>query len=81
MARPVIVAEDDPFMRLVGVVLDPATAPERIAAFADFFSVDLSDFDGWLKALRSKAARACPAEVRLVESERHSARTSPTPTP
>lgn len=56
-------------MRLVGVVLDPATSPERIAAFADFFSVDLPDFDGWLKTLRAKLAKAHPADVRLVESE------------
>jgi glyoxylate reductase/D-3-phosphoglycerate dehydrogenase len=69
MARPVIVVEDDPFLRIVAVVLEPATSPERIAAFADFFSCDLPDFAGWLKNLRAKAATLYPAEVRLVDSE------------
>ncbi len=69
MARSVIVVEDDPFLRIVGVVLDPATSPERIAAFADFFACDLPDFAGWLKKLRARAAALYPAEVRLVDSE------------
>ena len=50
--RPMLVVEDDPFLRLLGVILDPATSPERIAAFADFFAHDLPDFDGWLQQLR-----------------------------
>lgn len=69
MARPVIIVEDDPFLRIIGVVLDPATAPERIAAFADFFACDLDDFDGWLKDLHAKTGAIYPAQVRLVASE------------
>lgn len=69
MAKPVIVVEDDRFLRIIGVVLDPTTSAERLAAFSDFFSVDQPDFDGWLKTLRAKLARAYPADVRLVESE------------
>ncbi len=69
MAPPVIVVEDDPFIRIVGVVLDPATAPERIAAFADFFACDLPDFAGWLARQRARAAAIFPAEVRLIGSE------------
>ena len=37
-ARPVIVVEDDPFMRIIGVVLDPSTSDERHRAFGDFFA-------------------------------------------
>jgi len=67
-ARPVIVVEDDPFLRLVGVALDPDTTQERIAAFADFFAHDLPDFAGWLARVRANAAAIWPAQVRLVTS-------------
>lgn len=68
MGKPVLVVEEDPFLRLIGVTLDPATSTERVAAFADFFAHDLPDFDGWLRQLRSRLPRLFPAEVRLVES-------------
>ena len=42
-----LAVEDDPFLRLIGVILDPATDTERIAAYADFFAHDLADFNGW----------------------------------
>lgn len=67
-ARPVIVVEDDPFLRIVGVALDPDTSPERSAAFADFFAHDLPDFAGWLARVRANAAAIWPAQVRLVTS-------------
>jgi len=67
-ARPVIVVEDDPFLRIVGVALDPDTSPERIAAFADFFAHDLPDFAGWLACVRANATAIWPAQVRLVNS-------------
>jgi phosphoglycerate dehydrogenase-like enzyme len=69
MSGPVIVVEDDPFLRMIGVVLDPSTAPERVGAFADFFSCDLSDFNGWLADARAAAGRIYPTEVRYVDSE------------
>jgi len=67
MRKPVLVVEEDPFLRLIGVTLDPATSAERITAFADFFAHDLPDFDGWLQQLRSRLPRLFPAEVRLVD--------------
>ena len=66
-ARPVIAVEDDPFLRLIGVVLDPATPRQRIDAFADFFAHDLPDFDGWLRGLRARLKRLHPATVQIVE--------------
>jgi phosphoglycerate dehydrogenase-like enzyme len=63
---PVIVVEDDPFTRLVGVVLDPTTSAERRAAFADFFAHDLPNFDDWCDRVRSQAAGLFPADVRVV---------------
>lgn len=68
MPRRILVVEDDPFLRLVGVVLDPATPAERIDAFADFFACDLPDFAGWQEAVRERAGGLFPAEVRLVDS-------------
>ena len=51
-AKLIIVAEDDPFVRIVQVVLDPSTTPERLAAFADFFAHDEPDFAGWCARAR-----------------------------
>jgi phosphoglycerate dehydrogenase-like enzyme len=65
---PVVVVEDDPWTRLVGVVLDPTTSAERTAAFADFMSPDEPDFAGWRDRLRARAGALYPSEVRLVPS-------------
>ena len=42
---PVIVVEDDPFTRLIPLVLDLNASEERRAAFADFMSTDEPDFE------------------------------------
>src|SRR5262249_22716727 len=65
---PVVVVEDDPWTRPIGVVLDPATSGERCAAFADFMSPDEPDFAGWCDALRARAGGLYPGDVRLVRS-------------
>lgn len=66
---PVIVVEDDPFTRLIPLVLDPKASEERRAAFADFMSTDEPDFTGWCARVRRESAALYPAEVRLVTSE------------
>jgi phosphoglycerate dehydrogenase-like enzyme len=66
---PVVVVEDDPWTRLIGVVLDPTTSEERRAAFADFMSPDEPDFAGWCEDLRARVPRLYPSEVRLVASQ------------
>jgi len=63
-----LVVENDPFLRLIGVILDPTTPAERVAAFADFFAHDLPDFEGWLKQMRSRLPHLQPARVTLVDS-------------
>jgi phosphoglycerate dehydrogenase-like enzyme len=63
------VVEDDPFTRLIPLVLDPAASEERRAAFADFMSTDEPDFAGWCKRVRKGAANIYPATVRMVTSE------------
>src|SRR4030095_3688132 len=65
---PILVVEDDPWTRLIGVVLDPATSEERRAAFADFMSPDEPDFAGWCDQLRARAGALYPSEVQLVAS-------------
>jgi phosphoglycerate dehydrogenase-like enzyme len=69
MAKPVLVVEDDPFTRLIAIVLDPSSSDERRAAFADFMSTDEPDFNGWVARVRAGAPALYPAEVRLVGSE------------
>ena len=67
-ANDVLVVEDDRFLRVVGVVLDPQTPAERYAAFADFFAHDEPDFDDYCQRVRARRRRLFPAQVRLVET-------------
>lgn len=67
--RPIIVVEDDPFLRLIQVILDPATPAVRVAAFSDFFAHELPDFAGWCGRLRARVGSLYPSEVRLVADE------------
>lgn len=66
--RPRIVVEDDPFLRLVPVILDPDTSAEMIAGFADFMAHDEPDFIGWCRRLRASVPTLWPARVQLVET-------------
>ncbi|HEY7299020.1 MAG TPA: NAD(P)-dependent oxidoreductase [Xanthobacteraceae bacterium] len=68
-ANSVIVLEDDPFLRLIGVLLDPNTSAERTAAFADFFAHDEPDFLGYCGEVRRRVGTLFPAEVRIVETQ------------
>jgi phosphoglycerate dehydrogenase-like enzyme len=67
-SKPILIVEDDVWARLIGVVLDPTTSEERLAAFADFVSPDLPDFRGWCDEVRRAAGRLFPSDVRLVAS-------------
>lgn len=68
-SRPIIVVEDDPFPRLIQVILDPGTPAARVAAFSHFFAHELPDFTGWCERLRARLKRLHPAEVRLVPDQ------------
>ena len=48
------VVENDSFLRLIQVVLDPSAPEERIAAFSHFCAHDLPDFAGWCETVRSQ---------------------------
>src|SRR5882757_5487292 len=69
LENPVLVIEDDVWTRLIGVVLDPTTSPERWAAFADFMSPDLPDFGSWCDKVQKRAGPLYPGDVRLVTSK------------
>ena len=69
LENPVLVVEDDVWARLIGVVLDPTTSPERWAAFADFMSPDLPDFRKWSDQIQKRAGPLHPSDVRLVSSK------------
>jgi phosphoglycerate dehydrogenase-like enzyme len=67
--RPVLVVEDDPWTRVIQVVLDPETSPERRAAFADFMSPDEPHFEHWCEQVRRRAGALYPCEVQMVSSQ------------
>ena len=67
--RTVIVVEDDPFPRMLQVMLDPSATTERFAALADFVAHDLPDFTAWCQRVRENAGALYPADVRLVSSQ------------
>jgi len=64
-----VVVEDDPFPRLIQVILDPATSAARLAAFSHFFAHEEPDLTGWCGRLRARLKRLYPAEVRLVADQ------------
>ena len=68
-ARPVIVVEDDPFPRILQVILDPNATAERRDAFAHFMAHDVPDFAGWCAETRAQVPTLYPADVRLVSTQ------------
>lgn len=66
---PIIVAEDDNIIRSAQVILDPSTDPDRRAGIADYTSVDLTDFDGFLAKIRGGAPSVFPSTFRMVDSQ------------
>ena len=68
-SRPIFVVENDTFLRLIQIVLDPAAPAERIAAFAHFCAHDLPDFRGWYERVRGRVQHLFPADVRLVDHQ------------
>src|ERR671923_1510458 len=67
LSKPAIVVEDDPFLRLIQVVLDPTTPSARVAAFSHFFAHDFPDFARWCERVRDSIGALYPAHVRLVK--------------
>jgi glyoxylate reductase len=66
--RPLIVIEDDRFLRMLQVMLDPDTPAERYAAFKDFFAHE-ANLDDYCKQVRATIPALFPARVQLVETQ------------
>ena len=63
------IVENDSFLRLIQVVLDPNAPKERLDAFAHFCQHDTPDFGGWCDGIRAQAPNIYPAAVPLVDSQ------------
>ncbi len=66
---PVLLVEEDRVLRQVGLLLDPATSPERTAAFLDYYAHDVADFMSWREAVRKKLSALYPSDVRIYSNE------------
>ena len=64
-----IVIEEDHFLKIVPVVLDPATPEAHRCAVADFFAHDEPDFLGWCSRLQQRLGGLYPAEVTFAAGE------------
>jgi len=64
-----IVIEEDHFLKIVPVVLDPATPDAHRQAVVDFFAHDEPDFLGWCDRLRQRLPGLYPAEVVFAADE------------
>ena len=66
---PRIVIEEDHFLKIVPVVLDPATPAAHQRAVAEFFAHDEPDFPGWCRRLQQRLPGLYPAEVVFAEDQ------------
>jgi hypothetical protein len=64
-----IVIEEDHFLKIIPVVLDPATPEAHRRAVADFFAHDEPDFLGWCGRLAQRLPGLYPAEVVFAADE------------
>jgi phosphoglycerate dehydrogenase-like enzyme len=60
---PTLLIEEDHFLKIVPVILDPATPPAHRRAVADFFAHDVPDFLAWCEGLRARMPGLYPTRV------------------
>jgi phosphoglycerate dehydrogenase-like enzyme len=58
-----ILIEEDHFLKIVPVILDPEIPEAHRQAVADFFAHDVPDFAGWCRELRARIPGLYPAEI------------------
>ncbi len=66
---PMLLLEEDHFLKIVPVILDPATPPAHQRAVADFFAHDVPDFLGWCQELRARIPGLYPATVAWAKDQ------------
>jgi len=64
-----ILVENDHFLKIVPVILDPRTSDEHVRAVADFFAHDVPDFLGWCEQLRGEIPGLYPAHVEFADDQ------------
>jgi phosphoglycerate dehydrogenase-like enzyme len=64
-----ILVEDDSYLRIVPVLLDPKITEEHRRALSDFMAHDEPDFEGWLHQLWQQVPGLYPARVELVTDQ------------
>src|ERR1043166_1023506 len=60
---PTLLIEEDHFLKIVPVILDPDIPDAHRRAVADFFAHDVPDFLGWCAALRARMPGLYPTRV------------------
>src|SRR3954464_11861909 len=65
----ILVVEDDSFLRVIAIVLDPNAPVELMEAFAHFCAHDLPDFSDWCEQMRAGVRNLYPCDVRLVRTQ------------
>jgi phosphoglycerate dehydrogenase-like enzyme len=60
---PTILIEEDHFLKIVPVILDPEIPPAHRDAVADFFAHDVPDFLVWCERLRARIPGLYPAKI------------------
>ena len=64
-----IIIEQDHFLKVMPVILDPATPPEHCRAVADFYAHDEPDFPGWCARLQARIPGLYPATIDFAEDQ------------
>ena len=68
--EPKILVEEDHFLKILSVILDPATPEPHRAAVNRFFAHDEPDFHpGWCERLRAKLPGLYPARIQYVDGD------------
>jgi phosphoglycerate dehydrogenase-like enzyme len=62
-SRPIVLIEEDHFLKIVPVILDPDIPPAHRDAVADFFAHDVPDFLAWCERLRARLPGLYPARI------------------
>lgn len=64
-----ILVENDHFLKILPVILDPKVQDEHRRAVADFFAHDIPDFSAWCEKFRSEIPGLYPAEVEFAADQ------------
>jgi phosphoglycerate dehydrogenase-like enzyme len=66
---PKILVEEDHFLKILSVILDPHTPQAHKNAIARFFAHDVPDFEGWCERLRARIPGLFPSEIIYVDGQ------------